>query len=191
MTKDRLEELLREADRTSGPRPPLPNDLAARALRQVRRTRQRLMAVCQVAAMLMLAAGLSSAFWPRRASMDLRSLNANATRLAEETTQLRKEADWRQAIVKKTNAIRDHQARLAALNAVAAQPDPVRTAQCEVERAAGTLFQQGDLLYREFGLPQRAADSYREVLRVFPTSTWAGPARERLTDLKELPGDVL
>jgi hypothetical protein len=192
MTKDRLEELLREADRMAAPPPPSPNNLAARAWRRAAAQSRRRMALCSAAAAaLLLAIGLSYPFWSRRSPANLGGGNAGTTPLAELTMQLGEEADWRQAVVRKTSVIRDQQSRLAALNELAAQPDSVRTAQREVEQAAGALFQQGDLLYREFGLPQRAAESYREVLRVFPTSTWAGLARERLAELKQSQGDVL
>jgi hypothetical protein len=181
MDTDPLEKLLREADASAGPPPQIPADLPARVFRRAAAQRRRRLAT-GVAAAILLAIGVMTPFWLR--PTPLAQPGVNPATLVAQTAQLQAEADWRSAVARRTIDLEARDARLAALNAVIAQPDPVRQSQRAVEQAAGTLFQQGDRFYHEYHLPQQAADSYREVLRVFPTSTWAGLARERLTEIK-------
>ena len=194
MPTDPLERLLRETDADAGPAPRMPDDLAARVLRRSHAQARRRVALRSAAAVIVLAAGASTVFWrrgtpPAGTEMPAATSSASMARLAAQTSELEAEADWRLVVARRTSAIQVQQARIADLNRQAAQPDPVLAAKREVERAAGTLFQQGDLLYRELGLPARAADSYREVLRLFPASAWAEPARERLSELTKTQGD--
>lgn len=188
MSMDPLERLLRETDADVGPAPRMPDDLVAWVLRRSRVRARRRVAVRSAAAMIVLAAGASTVLWQRGVPPTVAKIPANPAHLAAQAGQLEAEADWRLVVVRRTSEIQDQQARIAELNRQAAQPDPVLAANREVERAAGTLFQQGDVLYRELGLRARAADSYREVLRLFPTSACAALARERLTELNHIQG---
>jgi hypothetical protein len=195
MPMDPLERLLRETDADVGGAPHMPDDLAVRVLRRSQSQSRRRVAIRSAAAMIVLAAGASTVLWRRGAlptgvETPTAMSSANTARLVAETSALQTEADWRQVVAHRTTAIQFQQARIADLNRQAAQPDPVLAANREVERAAGTLFQQGDVLYRELDLPLRAAHSYREVLRLFPTSAWAALARERLTELTNTQGDA-
>jgi len=187
MPSDPFEKLLRETDNHAGEPPAAPADLAARVVRRAEAQRRRRLAIGAAAAVV-LAAGLTLPMWRGRARVTVGPVDTAA--LAAQAAQLRAEADWRSAVARRTRELEARHARLAALRAVAAQPDPVQQSQSAVEQAAGIIFQQGDRLYRDFKLPQQAAESYREVLRLFPTSLWAARARERLTEIESAQGEI-
>jgi hypothetical protein len=188
MPSDPFEKLLRETDNHAGEPPAAPADLAARVVRRAEAQRRRRLAIGSVAAAVVLAAGLTLPMWRGRARVTVGPVDTAA--LAAQAAQLRAEADWRSAVARRTRELEARHARLAALRAVAAQPDPVQQSRSAVEQAAGIIFQQGDRLYRDFKLPQQAAESYREVLRLFPTSLWAARARERLTEIETRQGEI-
>jgi len=188
MPSDPFEKLLRETDNHAGEPPAAPADLAARVVRRAEAQRRRRLAIGSAAAAVLLAAGLTLPMWRGRARVTVGPVDTAA--LAAQAAQLRAEADWRSAVARRTRELEARHARLAALRAVAAQPDPVQQSRSAVEQAAGIIFQQGDRLYRDFKLPQQAAESYREVLRLFPTSLWAARARERLTEIETRQGEI-
>ncbi|HEX8521717.1 MAG TPA: hypothetical protein VF669_05620 [Tepidisphaeraceae bacterium] len=66
---------------------------------------------------------------------------------------------------------------------VKAQQDPVAQVKFERDRAAMTLVYEADRFSREPMLASRAAEQYRTVIKLFPASTWADVARQRLRDL--------
>ena len=178
METDALQRLLRAADADAGPPPRMPDGLSSRVLQRVKARRARRVLLRSAAALILLAVGASVAFWPRGVK------SAGVELPAAQAARWQAEADWRAAVARRTETFLARQSRAAALRKVAAQPDPVQAARAQVERAASILLQQGDTLSRQFGLPQQAAASYQEILRLFPKTVCAGLARERLTELK-------
>jgi len=197
MTRDPLERLLRKADAGAGSPPAPPADLAARVVRLARVRRWRRMATGAVAAGLLLIVGLTIPRWRSQTIVDqptetiaAGTTPADTEALAAEVADLVAEADWRAAVAQRTAQLQARQARLATLAAATVPSNPVHESQRAADEAAGTLFAQGDRLYREYRLPQRAAESYREVLRLFPYTTWAGLSRERLAELAKTEGEL-
>jgi hypothetical protein len=205
MTRDPLEQLLRNSDADASPPPAPPPDLAARVVRLAHMRRRRRLTAGAIAAGLLLIASLTIPLWRSRphpsaapgAAEPIGPAAAKATRnsttdtdaLAAQVADLVAEADWRAAVAHRTAELQARQSRLATLAATSARSNPVYVSQRAADEAAGTLFVQGDRLYREYRLPQRAADSYREVLRLFPQTTWAGLSRARLAELAKTEGD--
>jgi hypothetical protein len=72
--------------------------------------------------------------------------------------------------------------RLAALEAAPAEPllPAEALAELAIDRAAAITVASADAQARQFNHPADAAESYRSVLIHFPSSRWAGIARQRL-----------
>jgi tetratricopeptide (TPR) repeat protein len=183
-TEDRLRELLRRADADAGPPPTVARDLPGRVLLRESRFRRRIALASSAAAAVFLVIGITT-LW--RANLP----KAVADVERAEIVQLQHEADSQAKIARRVAELRQRDERLAVLRAAAARPDPVQRAQQQVDQTALTLLQQGDHLYRDLGLPQPAADSYRRTVRLFPQTRWAGLAQQRLHEMATEKGDML
>lgn len=190
MPVDQLQDLLRRADAEAGPPPRLPSDLPARVLSRARRAQERTGLAGSVAAALLLAIGVAT-FLRATAPSEPAAVEAVERRLTADVAALEREADSRATVARRFAELRTRDERLAALQAAAARPDPVQRAEQEVDQTAFVLLQQGDHLYRDLGLKEPAADSYRRTARLFPQTRWAGLANERLTEMETDKGDTL
>jgi hypothetical protein len=190
MPLDPLQELLRRADADAGPVPRLRADLPGRVMSRARRAQERTALAGSVAAALLLAIGVMT-FLRTTAPSEPAAVEAVERRLTADVAALQREADSRATIARRFAELRERDERLAALQAEATRPDPVQRAQQEVDQTAFVLLQQGDHLYRDLGLKERAADSYRRTARLFPETRWAGLARQRLEEMETDKGDTL
>ena len=200
MGTDRLHELLRRADAAAGLPPPLPDGLAerARGIERLRRRRTRLLT--SAAAMLILAfgtplllrdVGLHENAGDGRQVVRQTDSKPDGVRLRREIARLRTEAESRLFVARRMAEIqRDHE-RLTALEAACERSDPVEQARREMDRAACVLVHQADRLDRDLHLRRSAIKSYREAIRLFPDTTWAVVARERLARLEQETGEML
>jgi hypothetical protein len=190
MPVDRLQELLRRADADAGPVPRLPAGLARRVMSRARRAQERTALAGSVVAALLLAIGVMT-FLRTTAPSGFGSGEAVERRLTADVAGLQREADSRATVARRFAELRTRDERLAALQAEAARPDAVQRAEQEVDQTAFVLLQQGDHLYRDLGLKEPAADSYRRTAQLFPETRWAGLARQRLTEMETDKGDTL
>jgi hypothetical protein len=197
MTRDTLESLLEQADQAAGPPPKMPQDLPQHVLRlSARRSTLRAANWGSVASAVVLAFGVVALVRGTRTGPGLdRPDSGRQIAVHEEPAAsvvgLQLEADSRLAVARRTRVLCERAARLAAAEAEAARPDPLLRVRAEVAQAARSLVQQGDHLHRELGLREPAADSYRQVLRLFPQTPSAALARQRLADMAAHEGETL
>jgi len=201
MTTDPLEDILRLADAAAGSPSPLPADLPRRVRHLAERRRQvriggTAAAVC-VATFLLLYSipaprpdgrGGVVRVTPQPEVQPGEAL-ADGERVRAEIARLRAEGDLRMEIIRRTLAIQQRELRLAQLEREAAQPDPLRLAQAQVEEAASILVHHADRLHRTFDLQASAIDSYRRAIDLFPQTRSAQTARARLVELQAKQGD--
>jgi hypothetical protein len=201
MATDPLEKLLRRADVSAGLPSVLPVDLPRR-VRHLAERRRRVRiggaaaAVC-VATFLLLYSIPAPRPGGRAGIVQVASQRevqpgealADAERARAEIARLRAEGDLRMEIVRRTVAIQQRELRLAQLERQAAQPDPLRLAQAQVEEAASILVHHADRLHRTFDLQASAIDSYRRTIDLFPQTRSAQTARARLVELQAKQGD--
>lgn len=198
MSRNSLGDLLRQADKAAGLPPVARRGLAGRVRRRAARSRQRVLTPSGIAALLMVAVGVSILLRLDAARVDTRSAAsgqaaipsaAHLAALEDEIGALSRAGDARLSVAHRLAALRDRDQRRARSRTAAELPDPVRVAADERDRAAFTLLRQGDALCRDLGLSQPAEQSYREVVRLFPGSRWASVARQRLAAMDCAPGE--
>jgi hypothetical protein len=78
--------------------------------------------------------------------------------------------------------------RLAALERAPAELllPPEALAELAIDRAAAITVTSADAQANQFNRPAEAAESYRSVLTHFPSSRWAGVARQRLEAMEHM-----
>jgi hypothetical protein len=110
-----------------------------------------------------------------------RGLEGGATveRLRGEIAALRAEAEGRERIVA-TMLKAEGRARGALGRTVA---DPVERIRAQQDLAALALVRQADRFYRELDRKESAAAKYEQVMALFPESSWAAVARQRLMEI--------
>lgn len=197
MKRDKLHNLLRQANLDAGPAPSLPSDLAVRVQRRVL-ARRRLLFVTGNAAAILLAVGaglLWNAAPPADSDggadfVDAGQAERSAVALVE-FARLEAEVDSRMAVVEHMLALRKQRARLVALRDQPEYPDPVKAAREEVERAAFTLVSHADDMQNELHLLAPAIEGYRDAIRLFPDTRWATVARQKLAQLTREQGETL
>jgi hypothetical protein len=109
-------------------------------------------------------------------------------RLQTEIAALDAEANRARRLVAIYREGESRRQRLAALQAAAAEPliSPESLAELEINRAAAITVTSADAQANQFNRTAEAADSYRSVITHFPSSRWAGIARQRLTALEQM-----
>ncbi len=191
MATDRWHDLLQQADDDDGPPPTLPADLAARAVRRLAARRRRIIVLTSAAAALLVVAVLplvrlaGRGLTPPGSARPTPQIAPRGADLSELTA----EADSRRNVARHMTVLCRQTERMAALQAEIAQPDPVERARVEMDQTALVLVRQGDHLQRDLGLGAPAADSYRQAIRLFPDSSWAAEAREKLAEMSPPKGE--
>ncbi|MBN2448439.1 MAG: hypothetical protein JXO22_17060 [Phycisphaerae bacterium] len=194
MPADQLQELLTRADASAGPPPRQPDDLARRARGVVRARRYRRQVLVSAAAVVTLMVGLSlvvrlgspATSSPPPSNMTVASTDVVDTEaLRAEILRLRAEVTSYQAVARRTAVLLEENQRLSRVRSAAAQVDPLFESRLELNQAAFVLVQQGDQLRRELNQRAPAIERYRETIRLFPNTTWAEVAAERLADLTQ------
>lgn len=212
MPHDPIADLLREADRATGPAPTAPADLADRVRRLERRQHKLRVVGSSIAALLVLSVGTVALVSSLSGEAAVRDANLAAVtddasseappEMTDETTPdvARPEADIAQlraeiiATLALTKELADQQAqqrRLIELRRTLSQPDPVEQVRQQVDKAAFIIVYQADRMYRELNLSESAVDSYKQAIELFPDSRWAKVARDRLAEIEKAKGDQL
>ncbi len=200
MTSDRLEKLLRDADQAAGLPPRLPKDVPQRVLQHARPRWRSAANLGSAAAVVFLAAGVTILLRSTGPDLLVRPINheaesaavaAAATAAKADIFRLEREADVRLAIVRRTGELKRRLDQRAALDAALRRPDPRQYVAAGLDQAALALLRQGDQLYEELGLRDPAVESYRQIVRLFPTTPTAMAARQRLREMDMPEGAVL
>jgi hypothetical protein len=78
--------------------------------------------------------------------------------------------------------------RLAALEVASTEPllPPAALAELAIDRAAAITVASADAQANQFNRRTEAAEAYRSVLALFPSSRWASVAQQRLDAQKNL-----
>ena len=200
MGDDRIEELLRQADRAAGARPAMPPDLAGRVRRLARRRRAVRITTGAVAAAL--AVGIATAVFmagphgepapvDNTLIVDVDNPQDDLVRLRVEFGELRAEAEATLAVARRILDLQSEQKLLAELARIRARPDPVEEVRQQMDKAAFIIVYQADRMYRELNLHESAIASYRQSIKLFPQTRWADVARERLAEIESPKGDQL
>jgi len=199
MNDEQLRQLLKTADGLAGQPPDMPEDLAQRVRLRAQR-RRRVRAGYSVAAAVVLAVGMTWV-WARapaapataqRPAVVLRPFDYRSAETIEtEIEGLRREAELRLAVARRTQEILEELRRTDALKRQQPEPipDPVAEVRQQADKAAYTLVSQADRMCRELDLCASAAQKLERVMQLFPDSPWAVVARQRLEDMKK-GGDV-
>lgn len=195
MNTDRLQKLLNTADAEVSMMPP--RDLVRRVFRRRALRRRRNIAVGTAAGLLIMVVGSQALLRPitiRPNASARHDPSPAAARVELARFAAEAEVDARLAIVDRMLAL---EARRAAQNeqvtsvAHALPPDPLDEVRAQVTRAAATLVRHADRLKVDYGLPQRAMETYRETIRLFPETAWARVARQQLEAMQTDEGDTL
>lgn len=201
MNEERIEKLLKEADRAAGE----PNELSAGFADVVRYRAGRKKFVyyklvpVAAAAMVVLVAGYISLF--RLADVTVPPSNGyeQIAALQEQIRVLEEKTDMMLLVAARVAEHQDSLDRLAVLEAkLASFEDPRVRIEKGVDKAAFTLLYQADRMYRELELMESAVETYNRVIKMFPENKWADVARQRLQEIDKsntndtiLEGDVI
>ena len=201
MGRRTLEALLRELDEAAGGPAPLPADLAGRVLRRARRRRAAKVSGLVV---LALAAGGFAAAWregpvgsvppevvadvprddvePTVAIEAVAPSGADAAAVVGAATEA--EISSHLAIAEHLLAREKQRRSVARAKALRARPGPRERLGREFEQTALVMVTQADRKLRKWDLKDSAANDYRRVIKLFPQTSWAVVARERLTAIE-------
>jgi hypothetical protein len=196
MQRDPLIELLKRAD-AGAPPPRLQTDLAQSVARRLAHRRQwRVLTVAAsltaAAAVVALAIRLGpppplaarSGFATHAHEREQRS-DAECARIRAEIARIGREASALQSVAARTRALLTRQQR--SHQAPAPPSDPRAEARAQLDMAVVLAVSQAERL--EATSAAVAITAYRDVIDVFPETTWAAQARRRLAALSRSQGD--
>ena len=186
MSEDPLHRILQEADRQTAP-PVLSAEMLIEGVHRSAR-RRRIVRVTYLCAALILVITTVRVLLRSREPTRTPDVPDRA-RLVESPSELelleaevnRLQSDLKLLVLKERK--RQLQSRLATL---AARPDPLEEIDLARSRAAQTMVCHGNQLERRLGRPALALETYRQVDALFPETTWAGLARNRIRELQDL-----
>lgn len=103
---------------------------------------------------------------------------------------LEREVAARSSVADQAMSLKRASVRLASLKASSTTTVPTarQRAVDSAERAAATLVANADRLLTIYELRESAIRDYRETIRLFPRTSWAAVARQRLHELNILDG---
>jgi len=199
MASDRLGELLRQADEEVGQMPSLPDDLPERVARRAAycRRRRRLLrgsgvgVLAVIVGVVVLQRGARDGGPVESTPAEGDGQTRDIALVQVELGRLRMEAESRLAVARQLIRCREHEERLAALEAESTDPDPVAAANEALEGAASVLVQQANRLHAGLHMTASAEERYRDAIRLFPDTLWAGVAREMLAKMQKPAGGLL
>lgn len=182
MKKDRIKNLLQDADRLAGGPTGTDVDLSTIRQRASRRCFASLAGPIALAAVLLIAAGI----WRWTADNSERiNEREQIARLERQVKQLQASTDTAISLIHEVLEDERRQSQLDQLEAeLASIPDPLEEIQKQVEKTAFILVYQADRLYRELNETEAAVETYKRVIKLFPRNKWATVARQRLTEIE-------
>ena len=192
MNDEQLEQLLSDADATAAP-PAASHGLAKQVMRRAHR-RARIRGTLGIAVALLLAAIVSWQIWRPR----MRSQLAQQPKETPAHHQASPEPDAKVQLAQLEIEAELHQSlAVALLRASARQESEARSAKSFVkatnleasfaetrDETAHLMIMQADRLLNKPDGRSQAIETYRRVTELFPTSSGASAARERLQQLR-------
>ena len=183
MTEDKIKKLLQEADRMAGLPDPVSANLSAIVRRRAHRRHLRisLTAPLAAAAVILIAAGI----W----NLTIRTTEKTKDQekivlLEKQFEQLQAKTDAAINLIQEMLVAEQKQYSLGELEAqLASIPDPLEEIQRQVDKTASILVFQADRLYR-VNRTDSAVETYNRVIELFPKTTQAQKARQRLSEIE-------
>ena len=183
MTEDKIKNLLQEADRMAG----LPGAVSANLSAIVRRRAHRrhlrisITAPLAAAAVILIAVGISNfTFRTTEKTKDQEKI----VLLEKQFEQLQAKTDAAINLIQEMLVAEQKQYSLNELEAqLASIPDPLDEIQKQVDKTASILVFQADRLYR-VNRTDSAIETYNRVIELFPKTTQAQKARQRLLEIE-------
>ena len=191
MNDQQLEHLLHEAGRDA-PSAELPADLAARVARSLRH-RRRIRTGARFTALgliVLVGAGLAlDRYYPARSTpavpevavVEPAARPAKGEDLQAELARLRAEVKQLRTMIRDMGRRERLRTRLAGYRKQLSQLDPLELAQIEFEKTAFVMVDQA----AKSGSP---AAAYRRTIELFPNTSWAQVARDRLSQTEKKEG---
>jgi hypothetical protein len=167
-----LKQLLQQAD--TAPSVSDPTELAHRVRRR-RMTQLRRRRTMLTAAMVLLVTSVV-VLWPKRNVTNVAIVESAGPSAASLEIDARVHALTADAL------LISERARRATAHAEA-QPDPIAQVHFQRDRAAMTLVYEADRFVAQPHQTDLAIAQYRKVIQLFPDSSWADVARQRLRDI--------
>lgn len=180
MTEDKIQDLLRDADRTLGP--PIAVSVELSTIRGRARKRQlSRIATSLGAGVVLIAVGFCAL-----TAVDKSREKERIAALQMQVKRLQVQTDATLKLIEEVLESERRQRQLDKLYAeLASIPDPLEEIRTQVDETGFILVYQADQMYRELKLIDSASRMYRRVIELFPQSRWAAVARQRLSEIQE------
>jgi tetratricopeptide (TPR) repeat protein len=180
MTEDKIKNLLQEVDRMAGGPDPTSSNLAAAVRRRANR-RQTVNLTARIAAAAVVVVALGFWGFTAKKARDRKRIIA----LELQIEQLRAQTDATLNLIREVLDEERKQRRLNELQArLASYSDPLEEIQKQVDKTAFILVYQANRMYCELDQKEAAIQAYNRVIELFPQSSWAEVARQRLSEIK-------
>jgi tetratricopeptide (TPR) repeat protein len=182
MTEDKIENLLKQADKAAGGTTPVQVNIFAIRRRANRKKIIILIAPLSTAAVLMVALSiLTVMFRTPEPTVEQETIALLETRIK----QLQARTDAALSLIQEVLDEERRQNRLDKLQAqLASIPDPLEETRKQVDKTAFFLVYQADRLYNELNQTDSAVENYNRVIELFPENRWAKVARQRLSEIE-------
>jgi len=183
MTKDKMQNLLQNADRMAGPPGTVSVGLAGITRQHAHhRHRRKIVASLSVAAVIMLSVGI----WQWTAGVGRINEQKRIAKMQADMQFLRAQADVTLKVVNELLERQRRQQRIAELRAkLAAIDDPLEKMNEEIETTAFTIVYFADKKLQRPGQKAAAIEDYKTVLRLYPQTRSAEKAKQRLAQLQD------
>lgn len=184
MNKDKLKNLIRNADADAGQPSSVNLDISA-IRKHAHRRRISMIAYPSTAAAVVLFA---VCFWSLHNIKEepLKGPIQLTNDIEVRIKQLNQSTDNLLNLMQEINEQEQGQKRLRKLEGeLASIPDPIKLVNEELDKTAFTLVYAADKMYRELNLTDSAVETYKRVIKLFPENQWAQVARERLEEIKK------
>ena len=178
MSDDAIRSLLRQADE-AGDAPSPPPDLAGRVMRLAARRRRRRATLAAVSAAVCLAVAVGAAALLGPDGQETAGRAEEAALLRQEIARLELRAQTSLAIAERMIALED-QRRAAPPAKPRRTIDPELMIQHEMDKAARSMVQMAARMAVDKDRRAEAVATYRRTIALFPQTTWAVVARQRL-----------
>ena len=182
MREDKIQSLLRDADRKAGPPRSVSVDLSAIRRRARQKRRARLVVPVAAAAVVLVALSIWTAVVrTNRTTQEQEKIAA----LENEVRVLQARTDAALKLIRQMVENEQRQRRLDQLQAeLTSIPDPLEEVQKQVETTAFIMVYQADRMYRELDQRDSAIRAYRRTIELFPQTESAEAARQRLKQIE-------
>jgi len=196
MTRDKIQNLLQNADRMAGPPRPVSVGLQSVARRHVHHRHHRnIIASLSAAAVIIFSLGA----WQWTAKLGRINEQKRVAKMQTDMQLLRAQTDATLRVVNELLERQKQQQRIAELRAkLAAIDDPLEKVKEQIEKTAFIIVYQADKKWQRPSQRAAAIADYKTVLRLFPDTRSAEQAKQRLAQIQNnstipntLKGDTL